>query len=100
MSYKSGDGVGVMGFFVSQVALRARMFLILVCFSLGSIAGGSNSHAASISFTYDEVNDLVKDSLSGLEIRLNNLGRFNGRNHRRRDSSYVRFKGQSLSSLT
>ena len=56
-------------------------------------------HAASLSFTYDEVNELVGDALQGLEIRLNNLGRFNGRNHHRKNSSYVRFKGKSLSSF-
>jgi len=88
-----------MGFFVSQVLFSARSCVFVLCFTLASLASFSSSQAASISFTYDEVNDLVKESLSGLEIRLNNLGRFNGRTHRRRDSSYVRFKGQSLSSF-
>ena len=56
--------------------------------------------AATFSLTYDEVNQLIGSSLEGLEIRLNNLGNFNGRNHYRKNSSYVRFKGQSISSFS
>ena len=59
----------------------------------------ASGKAASISFSYAEINDLMRTSLNGLEVRLNNLGGFNGRNHHRKKSSYVRFKGQSISSF-
>ena len=58
-----------------------------------------SSQAASVSFSYGEINQLMRSSLDGLEIRLNNLGRFNGRTHRRKNSSHVRFKGQSLTTF-
>ena len=83
--------------------VNARIFLASLFFSLLSISFLSvstvPSRAASLSFTYDEVNELVGEALQGLEIRLNNLGRFNGRNHHRKNSSYVRFKGKSLSAF-
>lgn len=76
-----------------------RVSAFLVGLLLVGVAGFEPARAASVSFSYDEVNDLVREALNGLEIRLNNLGEFNGRSHRRRNSSYVRFKGQSLSSF-
>lgn len=78
----------------------AHILLLGFCFSLLLLLPTSQSRAASVTFTYDEVNGLVQGALEGLEIRLNNLGRFNGRNHNRRNSSYVRFKGQSISSFS
>lgn len=73
------------------------LVLILASLQIGSV---NSAKAASISFSYDEVNDLVGDALQGLEVRLNNLGTFNGKNHYRADSSYVRFKGKSISSFS
>lgn len=80
------------GFGVSL--LVALLALVLVAFTT------VQARAASISFSYDEVNELVSGALSGLEIRLNNLGGFNGRSHNRKNSSYVRFKGQSISAFS
>ena len=80
------------------MVLRDRFVLTIFALSL-VIFFPTPMHAASLSFTYDEVNELVGEALQGLEIRLNNLGRFNGRNHHRKNSSYVRFKGKSLSSF-
>lgn len=80
------------------MVLRDRFVLTIFALSL-LIFLPTPGNAASLSFTYDEVNELVGDALQGLEIRLNNLGRFNGRNHHRKNSSYVRFKGKSLSSF-
>ncbi len=96
---------GVMGYFISFVAIFfaaifRRLMMVIAGFLIFSLPLTSlPAQAASVSFSYDEVNDLIGSTLSGLEIRLNNLGRFDGVSHRRRNSSYVRFKGQSLSSF-
>lgn len=84
-----------MGFFafVFRPVVRFLMITGLLSFSFLS------ANAASVSLSYDEVNDLMASSLDGLEIRLNNLGSFNGRSHHRKNSSYLRFKGQSISSF-
>ena len=81
-----------------QLSLKCYAIALALLFTFPFVLS-SHVQAASLSFTYDEVNDLVGDALQGLEIRLNNLGRFNGRNHHRKNSSYVRFKGKSISSF-
>lgn len=85
-------------FFCFFIGVRDRFVLTIVTFSLFLFLSAPGN-AASLSFTYDEVNELVGDALQGLEIRLNSLGRFNGRDHHRKNSSYVRFKGKSVSSF-
>jgi hypothetical protein len=74
--------------------------VVVLSFSLLFVSQVAPSKAASVSLSYDEVNDLIGGALSGLEIRLNNLGQFNGRSHNRKNSSYVRFKGQSISAFS
>jgi hypothetical protein len=87
--------------FSSRVLLSFKcLFLCSILIVTHSFLTSSSLKAASLSFSYDEVNELVGDALQGLEIRLNNLGRFNGRNHHRKNSSYVRFKGKSISSFS
>lgn len=87
------------GFFTGWAGALGRFCFVSVFFVFLIVSGGAGK-AASVSFSYDEVNDLVGDALQGLEIRLNNLGNFNGKNHYRENSSYVRFKGKSLSAFS
>lgn len=85
-------------YFRSRAGLAGSLLFGFVAVSVALVP--LQGRAASISFSYEEVNDLVSGALSGLEIRLNNLGGFNGRNHDRKNSSYVRFKGQSISAFS
>lgn len=80
--------------------LSFRLMLVLAGFAVMFMVAMPSGRAASVTFSYDEVNDLVQGALEGLEIRLNNLGSFNGRDHNRKNSSYVRFKGQSISAFS
>lgn len=87
------------GVFTGWAGALGRFCFVSVFFVFLIVSSGAGK-AASVSFSYDEVNDLVGDALQGLEIRLNNLGNFNGKNHYRENSSYVRFKGKSLSAFS
>ncbi len=80
--------------------LRFIWSLVLILGGIyGAIGSSEKAQAATVSFTYDEVNELVQQSLDSIEIRLNNLGPFNGRSHHRKNASHIRLKGQSLSSF-